>query len=654
MIMKRFTLFLIILAIGISSVALGQFKAISTKLDKQSIVQPPVTKSTPVTQAIENPESATYAIDGRNLTFVAIGAAGNAYGFYGDPRTYLWADPNINSVVFTHRMIVDPPGSYGNSRVSYDVSTEEGMDGTWTNNIQVYEPLGPGGQYPLAAGRYPQGAIYNPPGNTNPDNAWYAYFIPTIIDENGIWGGYAHGTNNLTTVDPPAPTQTNLNSGGDIWRLIPDAYTVTQEGFAWCADGSFDGANNFAYLGNYIFNKGTFNTDINDYEYDEWLMPILAADDGINDSKIAFDPTGQMGYVCVMSESPSDPVEWTNYHPILYMTDDGGENWSDEPIHCQFGGEDGIESVKSFISDEVLEDIYGAGYNRDEIPYNMGFHVDMVVDKYGNAHLTGIIACGTNEGTWYPNHESMGTFHVWYNYDEETWDADFLYWNKTFDGDLGGISEYNRPQISTDIEGEYLFISWIDTDLEGVETNTSPDIYCIAYDVDFWEYTEVYNVTAFTQGMWTAYYGSQSHYVFRDNTFADMIVTITVPFVYEECNPEDPAEQVQFWYIDGFELVFERPNDIGEYGEDIISDVVQNHPNPFRTSTTISVDLAAKTNLSLEVTNLIGQKVFEQDRGEVPAGSYEFLLEASDFGSGVYFYTVQAGGEKVTKKMIVE
>ncbi len=654
--MKRILLLGLALGIGAFSFAQNsQFKLVSTHLPKNVSTDQVAIKSAPSTQAVQQRNSASFNKDGRLLTFVPIGESGNAYGFYGDPRTYLWADDYINSVVFTHRMVVDPPGSYGNSRVSYDVSWEGGMDGTWTNNIQVYEPLGPGGQYPDAAGRYPQGAIYNPQGNTDPANAYYAYFIPTLDGTNvgGNWGGYGYGTNHLQTVDPPAPTQHNSTSSGNIMRLIPDAFTIQQTGDAWMIDGSFDGGAG-TYLGTMIWDQGVFSDAAGDYEYDEWTTAWASDALGWNDSKIAFGPDGQIGYFCVMMDDASMNPDWTNYHPALFLTEDGGESWSDDVIHCQLGGEDGIASVKSFISDEVLEAIYGAGYNRDELYYNMGFHVDMSVCAHGDAHLTGLIACATEDG-WYPNYESSGTFHLWYDYEEETWDGNFLYFNKTFDGDLGGISEYNRPQISTDMMGHFMFFSWIDTDLEGVETNTSPDIYCVGYDPNAAEpyYTEVFNVTAFTQAMWTAYWGSQSHYVFSEDMGSE--IEFTIPFVYEEADPEDPAQQVAFWYLDGFTITFpDYWEGVEEFDNNLIASVDQNYPNPFNSSTTINVELADNADLSIEVTNLIGQKIYEMDKGNVPAGTYEFVLSADNFSNGVYFYTVRANENKITKKMIVE
>ncbi|MCF8227486.1 MAG: T9SS type A sorting domain-containing protein [Bacteroidales bacterium] len=652
--MKRILLIVMALSLGTFTFAQSQqIKPMSMDAPKTQIIENVVEKASPITSANEQKPSQVYSVNGRDLTFVNIGSSGNAYGFYSDPRTYLWADNNINSVVFTHRMVADPPTSYGTSRLAYDVSWEGGADGTWTNDIQVYDPTGPGSQYPDDAGRYPQGAIVNPMGNTDPAAAYYTYFAPTLSSTNDAWGGYGYGINALTAVDPASPTQHN-DTDVPPYRLIPDAFTITQTGVAWMADVSYDVPTD-TYQGAYIFYKGEINEAGDDIEYESWTMDVLEEGDGINDTKIGFDPSGQIGYLCVMSEAASDPTPYTSYHPILYETTDGGETWSDEPINCQFGGPDGIDAVKNYLPDEILDAIFGEGaWDRETVAYNMGFHTGMAVDYMGNAHFTGLITPASDDG-WYPNPDVMGTFHVWYNRDTEEWDANLLYMNRTFDGAFGDIAQYNRPYISSDMGGRFLFFSWLDTDQEGIEENVSPDIYLVSYDLQSGEYSEVQNVTTFTQAMWTAYWGSQSNYVFEEYVNDDTEIQFTIPFVYEEADPNDPTAPVSFWYMDGYTMTFPNYWLGAEEGEEsLIAGVKQNYPNPFSTTTSIEVSLEKASDLSLEVVNLIGQKVLELNKGQVEAGNHKFEISAEGLVKGVYFYTVKSGNNHITKKMIVE
>ncbi len=507
---------------------------------------------------------------GRDLTFINIGQSGNAMGYYNNPRTYIWADPRINSVVFTQRMT--GPGNIveGNGRIAYDVSWNGGANGSWTSNIQVYTPLEPGsGEYPVAAGRYPQGGIMNPPGNTDPDNAYYTYFIATIDYSNPCsetWGGLAHGVNGLTNVFPPAPTQTNLTTDEEIGNAVPDAFTITQDGEAFMVQPNMlecDGGNE--YPDGYIqVWHGIWDEEENDLLYEVELYEVSAPSEWWNDQKVAFSPDGQTGYICIMTNSDSDPLEYNGYHPTLLKTIDGGDSW-DGPYEVALGGYDGIDSIKTYWPDEWLLQVpdYANGFDRDTVWYNMGYHLDMVVDAYGNPHLTGIIGPATPSGSWYPT----TTWHLYSSDGGETWEAVPLYNNLTFDGEVGGanaINIYNRPQISSDITGKFIFISCLDTDFTGVTDNNQPDIFMCSYDVDKDEYTDMVNLTEFTPAWLIAFEGSQSHYVFSE--VDGTTVTCTVPFVYMELGKDEMQEYdgglpVNFWYIDGvtYEFTVESP-----------------------------------------------------------------------------------------------
>jgi hypothetical protein len=84
------------------------------------------------------------------------------------------------------------------------------------------------------------------------------------------------------------------------------------------------------------------------------------------------------------------------------------------------------------------------------------------------------------------------------------------------------------------------------------------------------------------------------------------------------------------------------------------SKVSQNYPNPFSGTTNVTVQLEKASELSLVVTSMTGQKVIEINKGQVPAQTHTFTIDASSLRSGIYFYTVTAGESQVTRKMIVE
>ncbi len=79
----------------------------------------------------------------------------------------------------------------------------------------------------------------------------------------------------------------------------------------------------------------------------------------------------------------------------------------------------------------------------------------------------------------------------------------------------------------------------------------------------------------------------------------------------------------------------------------------QNYPNPFNPTTTIQYQMPSSGHATLEVYNLLGQRVATLVNGTVPAGTHEVVFDASRLSSGVYFYTLQAGNYLSTKKLVL-
>jgi hypothetical protein len=80
---------------------------------------------------------------------------------------------------------------------------------------------------------------------------------------------------------------------------------------------------------------------------------------------------------------------------------------------------------------------------------------------------------------------------------------------------------------------------------------------------------------------------------------------------------------------------------------------LQNAPNPAGFNTNIIYSVANNDNVALEVVDITGKVVFNQNFGMKAAGDYVYDLNVSDFPEGMYFYTLTAGNEKITNKLIV-
>jgi photosystem II stability/assembly factor-like uncharacterized protein len=81
----------------------------------------------------------------------------------------------------------------------------------------------------------------------------------------------------------------------------------------------------------------------------------------------------------------------------------------------------------------------------------------------------------------------------------------------------------------------------------------------------------------------------------------------------------------------------------------------QNFPNPFNPTTTIHFSLPVKANVMLRIFDIMGKEITRLIEGNYNAGSYEVFWDASEYSSGIYYYSLSASSENdfyiETKKM---
>ena len=79
----------------------------------------------------------------------------------------------------------------------------------------------------------------------------------------------------------------------------------------------------------------------------------------------------------------------------------------------------------------------------------------------------------------------------------------------------------------------------------------------------------------------------------------------------------------------------------------------QNYPNPFNPSTTIEYDLKQAAKVTLDVYNLLGEKMLTLVNSKQNAGSHRVAFDAANLASGIYFYKLSADNVSATKKMML-
>ncbi len=82
----------------------------------------------------------------------------------------------------------------------------------------------------------------------------------------------------------------------------------------------------------------------------------------------------------------------------------------------------------------------------------------------------------------------------------------------------------------------------------------------------------------------------------------------------------------------------------------------QNFPNPFNPATKIKYSIPSNvnhqpSNITLKVYDILGNEVATLVNEEKPAGSYEVEWDGSNLSSGIYFYVLNIGDQRLSKKM---
>jgi len=84
----------------------------------------------------------------------------------------------------------------------------------------------------------------------------------------------------------------------------------------------------------------------------------------------------------------------------------------------------------------------------------------------------------------------------------------------------------------------------------------------------------------------------------------------------------------------------------------------QNHPNPFNPETKIGFELPISAHVTLDIYNMLGQKIATLIDEKRPAGLQNITWNGKDdmgqnVGSGVYFYHIKTGDFEATRKLVL-
>lgn len=685
--MKKVLLLGFVLVLGLAVIAqnhvrsgLRQYK----NLDMKTMSADPVknVQSSPVVNPVHNSTKSANVV-----TVLTLGTSANGlgWGYNGDKKTHLWANDTLKTIVQIHRM---GPGSSPPSYSGYlagDNAGNMGMTiGDWSTNYQIYAAtLNQGGTYYADAGRYPNGAIYNPPGNTDPANSYIVYHAPNFLNPDqtsAVWGGYSHGSSKwgvqgdtvkiLDWYNPP-PT-----------RYIPDGFTVTHKGVSFVTDVEYN-QGTVVYDGALLYGYGTWNesTHVYDYVYSSIPLEAETAITRPRTPRIAADPSGDIVWIaCIDDNLGVTKVGDSSYlYPVLFKSLDGGQTWSD-PFAIQLDGPNGIPAIRNFAPQGKLDSLWSppGAPPRDQIAYTSWTNLDLVVDKWGRPHV--VVAIGVGGSTAYSIVTADSCWGIFDVYpvdrnvaDGTNWCARQLGAPKQFQGDFPSTTypDDNRPSACQNETGDHVFFTWLDTTDPSATSNSAPDIFARGWNLLTNMLTnangkdDATNATYLSDVTQAAAAGDASHYAFT-NTDGSHII----PMMCEALTGSDYSQAVTFKYITNFSFTaaqYTIPASSGLGGSVCNTDYlgindtksmsnlsVSIYPNPVHGIANLKVSAPQSGSLSIEVSNLVGQTMMNLNKGVVTSGDHSFNLDATQLTSGVYFYTVRLNNQKVTGKMIVE
>ncbi|MGH1362896.1 MAG: T9SS type A sorting domain-containing protein [Calditrichia bacterium] len=108
-----------------------------------------------------------------------------------------------------------------------------------------------------------------------------------------------------------------------------------------------------------------------------------------------------------------------------------------------------------------------------------------------------------------------------------------------------------------------------------------------------------------------------------------------------------------------YEFTPDYPTAIGdETNKPLTFELLQNYPNPFNPETTIKFQIPSAQKVTLQIFNVLGQRVTILVDNKLSAGSYQMRWDGrsqsgNSVSSGVYFYRIEAGDFIKTRKMLL-
>ena len=303
--------------------------------------------------------------------------------------------------------------------------------------------------------------------------------------------------------------------------------------------------------------------------------------------------------------------------------------------------------------------------------WSMLFEFDVVLDNNDNPHLLGnIYMLDPVAGQYLAGAGAFGVCDIYSNDGGTSWFGKFLSTTQTYQGvwdDNAGstAADRTRPALSRNAAGDKIFYVYFDTDTianPGSE-NVLPDAWCIGYDLTSGLETPLMNLTAGSLAESSVIIGNVAMISQTNGT------TTSIPITYQElskgtagtpsvgtpathkyvCGQVDDAAFTEV--IDPLRITpLTTVTAVKEINK---VDVGVAYPNPTNDVLNIPANFNTSSNVTVEVTNLMGQNVASYNFGKL-SGIQTLKLNVSNIAAGTYLYTITTEGARVTKLFVVK
>lgn len=596
-----------------------------------------------------------YTPGGENRAVTKTGFTGsrNAYGLIVTESNCLTANQQLNAVLFTHRIsneFILPNDNTGFIQNTFTTS----YGTTWDSIIQLSDPVN--------LCRYPSGAIFNPSGNTDINNAFATVSGPITPGSGWVGNYFSYAKLDSTNITPLIQIDGGagvINQGfARIGATATDLKTVVTGGLYSDPNGTTVAAQKYRGAALNYATPAAGNTFV--WSIDSIVPNFHPEPTGAYETyasaQTAWNKAGNIGYVIFNGIDANATGSAAGYVPLVYKSTDAGLTWAQLPLF-DF-------STLAAIA-PTLRPTTNGGEPKAWFSQDKGY--DCAVDENGNLHIFSTVVSGFST-----NPDSLGytfsynvaspvkTHYMFDTYTTgTTWDATLVDSLNTdnaldfspFTDETNAPFEIDaRMQMSRSDDGSKLFFFWLDSEADVNEQveNSHPNIFGKGYDVTNQKWTYTKKFTEDNQN----YFMYISNIALQSGTNYKIPATVSLPVDWP--NDVNLFNPMRHYFVNGLEfdqVDFVNVKDITKAEGFEVSNVM---PNPFNQQTAFNINLTAGAHVTVDIINALGTTVATLDKGNLVAGSHKITIDGTDLASGLYFYTVKAGNNNVTRKMMVK